>query len=80
MKTLKAYWAVTAAIIPGQEIKELTKVWEYTSEDYEKDCGSAAALRGCEIFLRMRSEANEYAESLQDPSEVNTVNLQFAWV
>lgn len=76
---LKAQWLVTAEIIPGQRIEELTKCWQYTSADYQLDTMETREA-GPTIFEQYRQAATDYAMSLQDPSSINIVNFQFMWI
>lgn len=75
---LKACWTVTAEVIPGQAIMELTKVWEYTSHDFLQD-GDTPKDQPT-IFSRCVQESGEYAMSLQDPSAINVVTCKFMWM
>lgn len=71
---LKAQWLVTAELIPGHIKDELTRVWQYTSSDFEADRKDAV------IFKRYREEASAYALELQDPAQNNIVRLEFMWL
>ena len=37
MKTAKAFFEVTAGIIPGTAMPEYCKRWNYTSDEYQQD-------------------------------------------
>ena len=75
---LKAQWTVTAAVIPGILVEELTRTWNYTSHDFLQD--GTTPLDQPTIFSRYVKESADYAMELQDPASVNVVNLQFYWV
>lgn len=70
---LKAYWQVTAGVIPGIPNPELSRRFNLTSSDYESEKRS-------EIIEAKRAEASSYAESLQNPSVLNWVTLEWVWV
>jgi hypothetical protein len=70
----KAFFTVTAGLIPGEPIPEHTRLWSYTSLDHELDRNDA------ERFLRMREQATAYANLLMNPAFVNWVRLDFLWV
>lgn len=74
MSAVKAQWVVSAELIPGTIIEELTRVWQYTSSDFQADGEDAA------IFKRYREEANAYALELQNPAQNNIVRLVFMWL
>lgn len=77
MNALKAQWVVTAELIPGHVIEELTRVWQYTSGDHERDTKEEGPIT---LFMQKRNEAMGYCEALQDPSRVNIVRLEFMWL
>lgn len=74
---LVAQWTVFAEIIPGNPMPEYTRIWEYTSEDLQKD---EAMEKGVTLFEMRKLEATAYAMALQDPSQVNIVRFQFMWL
>jgi hypothetical protein len=78
MIALKAIFRVTAGVIPGTLIPEHTKQWNYTSEDYEKDC--AAKLDEPTIFSTQLGEAHEYAKRLSNPAYLNWVKVDWVWI
>lgn len=78
MKRCKAIWSVTAEIIPGQIIPELSRGWAYTDHDYLQD--KEKPKDQPTIFSTYVQESADYAMSLQDPSSVNIVKLQFMWM
>lgn len=69
---LKAQWVVTAGIVPGEKIDELTKIWQMTNQETE-------AKNKSEIFFRYVKEATEYAAHLQKTEYINWVNLEWIW-
>ena len=77
---LKAYWQVTAGVIPERIEGEHTKVWYYTSEDYEKDCLLSADSTETSIFQQMALEAQAYWLSRNDPRYLNWADLKFMWM
>lgn len=80
---LKAVWTVQAGVIPGTPESELTRQWNYTSADYDKDCREntlPAQDQAVSIYLRMEAEASAYAASLRDPRQWNWVELRWMWL
>ncbi len=85
INALKAQWVVTASVIPGEPDRSLTRVWHYTGFDhladleYQRTHGETAGMAGTR-FAKMRAEARDYAESLQEPSMQNWVKLDWMWM
>ena len=83
---VRCYWIVTAGVVPGTDIDELTKRWVLSSETFyrEQEMPEADFKKefpdGRSTFARFRDEAHEYAKELNDPSVVNWVNAQFMWM
>lgn len=77
MGGLKASWEVTAGIIPGTPMPELTKRWNYSGQDFDRD--RAADAESLTLFRMLADEARHYAQSLQDPRRLNWVNLTWLW-
>jgi hypothetical protein len=75
----KAFWTVTAGIIPGDAMPEYGRQWCYTDVNFEHDqsLGSSEEER---IFVRMDREAHDYAKSVTHPSYVNWVKVEFLWI
>lgn len=74
----KAFFTVTAGIIPGELIREHCRQWPYTSEDYAADaqCAPDELTR----FAQRRDEALAYAREAFDPRQLNWVTVEFIWV
>ena len=78
-------WEVTAGIIPGTPIPELTRRWVITSEYWEKSNAMSdeqfAAVHpdGKSAFFTFRKEALEYTETLYDPRYHNWVRCEWIW-
>ena len=75
---LKALWSVYAGVIPDIPMPEHTRTWNYTSADYEADC--VLPEEQTPKFIQLRSEAQEYADSLSDPRRLNWVRLEWTWI
>lgn len=84
MAGLKAMWTVRVGMYPGEVemLKERSKQWLYTSDDYAADCGmpDTPDAGANSIFQRYRREATEYWTSLNDPRQLNWAELSFVWV
>jgi len=78
MTRAKAFWTVTAGIIPGDAMVEYSKQWGYTSEDYEQD--REVEVMSESVFARMDREAHAYAKSITHPAYVNWVKVEFLWI
>lgn len=80
----KAFFTVTAGIIPEVLDEALSRQWCYTSNDYEADKAAIDAMTSNgpdgTWFVHYRNEAMAYARDLMDPSRVNWVHLDFVWV
>lgn len=75
MNALKAQWVVQCGLIPDEDpMEEYTRVWNYTSKDYEAD-GS----HRWDIFQGMAREAHDYAASLQ-MGGLNWVRVDYLWM
>ena len=87
-KALKAIWTVRGGIIPRQALPELTKQWNYTSDEFEADReatkdevpGSEHPEKPPTIFQTKRDEAIAYWTELNDPARLNWADCQFYWV
>ena len=75
MNALKGQWIVTGGVMPQAE-STYTKAWNYTSKDLEKDRDNGDYA----IFIEMRDKAYEYAKSLNSPSMLNWVTVNWVWV
>lgn len=74
----KAFFVVTAGLLPEEPMPEHTRQWGYTSIDYEAD--RAAAGFDSTLFAKRRTEALDYARGLMDPRAVNWVRMEFVWL
>lgn len=79
MKAARAAWEVTAGLIPGNPDPEFTKVWGYTSDDAEQDRARPEDDDTPPIFEQRMKEAYEYAMSLNYPSRLNWVRVDWIW-
>ena len=69
MEPLKLAIEVQAGIIPGEPMSEFTKAWHLTSEEYDDP----------DTYFAKAGAANLYALTLQNPSRVNWVRLEWIW-
>lgn len=71
MKTLalKCSVRVCAGIVPNEPVEELTREWSFTQED----------LKNPPIYVDQTGAAMNYAMSLQNPTKVNWVRLDWIW-
>jgi len=75
MTAIKAKWTITAGIILGQPMDEYLKILIYTGKMNEKD----KELEFPVIFHNLKSEAYEYARTLNNPGLINWVDIKFVW-
>jgi hypothetical protein len=84
MIAAKAFFVVTAGIIPEEPDPALSRQWSYTSVDYEADKAAIDAMvsngPGGTKYVEYRRQALAYAGELMNPSLVNWVRLEFIWV
>jgi len=95
LNALKAKFTVHAGVIPGDPDPKLTKVWEYTSEDFAADQALSPDEGAMEFldlrqaspsesrstrFTRMHAEAMRYYSGLADPAHQNWATLAWYWV
>ncbi len=78
LQAAKAFFTVTAGVIPGRTVDEYSKQWGYTSTDYEQD--KQTPQDHPTIFSKRLDEAHEYAKSISNPGFVNWVRVEFMWV
>lgn len=78
MLTAKAFFTVTAGIIPGQVMPEYSRQWGYTSDDYEKDLATPEDRPT--IFARRLAEAYAYAIEISSPRSLNWVRVEWMWL
>ena len=78
MSALKAQWVVTAGVLMGEPEDKYTRVWEYTSEDDEKD--RASEWPTITRFSTQMEAANLYARTIMVPQAINWVKLEFIWL
>jgi len=65
-------WEVRAGVIPDIPLQELTRIWGLTSAEYESP-------QSGELFTARLKEASDYAAQLQNPRQVNWVQLYWIW-
>ncbi len=78
-RALKGTWLVTAGLIPGELVDEYTRLYQYSSTDYDLDDQMREPEDGVTIFRKLTHEAYQYALSLSDPSVANWVKLKWIW-
>jgi len=69
MSALKCSVSVTAGLVIGQPIPNLTRTWTFTQEDLDNP----------PIYVDRTGSAMNYAMSLQNPQTVNWVRLEWIW-
>lgn len=77
MQSLKAAFQVTAGVVPGHPEDEFTRVWYYTSNDFEND--TKGDREKISTFQKVMLESSRYCESLINPSRLNWVKLEWIW-
>lgn len=71
---------MTAGVIPGVLIPELSRRWYYTSADSEADMKLLASQPGASIrFKELQKEAMDYANAILDPGRLNWVRVDWIW-
>lgn len=78
MQAAKAFFTVTAGVIPNTAIPEHTRQWGYTSDEYEKD--NQTPFDQPTIFSSRLEEVHRYAMSLSNPAYLNWVTVDWIWV
>lgn len=76
----KAYFQVQAGLIPGEPDPLLSRIWTYTSADFEQDLVNPAGQGGLSIFATKMLEASHYSLGLIDPAARNWVTLDWIWL
>ena len=76
---LKASWEVTAGVVPGIGIAELTKRWLYTSADFEEDTKHTSEQGYQPKFMKLLAEASFYQAQLTNPHFINWVQMSFTY-
>jgi len=78
----KAFFTVTAGIIPGTVDPQYTKHWGYTDLDFEDDVKAMEKdpERRTSKFIERMDAAYFYARSITNPRAVNWVHVEFVWV
>jgi hypothetical protein len=74
----KAFFRVTAGVVPGESRPEYEKRWDYSSADYEQD--RVAAPDEETVFAKQLKLAHDYAMSITNPAYLNWVRTEFLWV
>lgn len=69
MDALKCSIHVTAGVVLGESISDLTRVWQFTQ----------AHLDNPPTYIDQTGAAMNYAMSLQNPEKVNWVKLEWVW-
>jgi len=70
MDALKCSVYVTAGVIPGECVPELTRQWHFTQKDLDSPPD----------YIDRTGAALNYAMSLQNPAAVNWVKLEWIWM
>lgn len=76
---LRAYWAVSAGVIPDVPVQSYYKRWEYTDVDKEADDRIKEPWEVA-IFAKKRAEAMDYYLQISLPNLVNWAKLEFMWM
>lgn len=71
----KCAWQVTAGIIPGHAMPELTRAWGIASGELEA-LDDAGRTR---LYRERQSAAMVYAADLMDPHRLNWVRVEWIW-
>lgn len=90
VKSLKGAWEVTAGVIPGVAVLELTKTWVYTAEDHAADQAllTEEEAQGLQAdrpdatltrFQKVAEEAGSYWCSMNDPRVNNWAMVRWIW-
>jgi hypothetical protein len=74
----KAFFQVTAGVIPNVPIADYAKSWGYTDAEFEQD-GKAAPDQPT-IFSTRLKEAHDYAMGLSNPAYLNWVKVEWLWI
>ena len=78
MNALKGQWVVTAGVLIGEPMPELTRGYDYTSEEYEADL--KCEWPDITKFSRRMEDAMFYARTIMVPQNVNWVRVDFTWL
>jgi hypothetical protein len=73
---LRCSWEVTAGLLPRDPMPEYTRRWLLTSETFYAE----QAEQQYKTFQRYQAEAREYARSLEIPSALNWVNVEWVYL
>ena len=65
----KCVFKVTAGVLVGESMPELTRIWEITQEDLDNP----------PIFIDQSGAAMNYTMSLQNPERCNWVKFEWIW-
>jgi hypothetical protein len=85
-RSLRCVWEVTAGLIVGQAIPELSKTWQITNEYMESLPQELSQEEWKERFpdgtkfYQFQQAAYAYARSLSNPSQVNWVKVEWIWL
>ena len=69
MLPLKCSVIVVGGIIPGEPIPDRTRQWDFTQEDMDNP----------PTYIDKSGAAMNYAMSLQNPTQLNWVRLDWIW-
>lgn len=72
---IKAIWEVTAGVMPNFPIDDYYKRWHLLSREW--DGGSE---KGRERYEDLVAKVAHYAQSIQNPSGVNWVRMEWTWL
>lgn len=70
---MRCRWIVRAGVLPGQPDPDLTRSFVITAGEWADDTSRDR------VWLERQGAATVYALSLQDPSRVNWVAMEFVW-
>lgn len=72
-----AAFEVVAGLIPGQPMVEFTKVFPYQSDDLEAD--KLVPQDEPTKYSKLSEEAHLYARNLENPQQLNWVQVTWIW-
>jgi len=92
---VRGAWEVVAGIVPGQPLREFTKHFWYTSDDWQRAQAQTEIVIAEESgkipsapqreepwkskFQTLREEALAYATQLANPARLNWVQVTWIW-
>jgi len=72
-----AAFKVVAGVLPGTPIPELTRTFPYQAEDLEAD--KLVPQDEPTKYSKLSEEAHLYARGLEDPQQLNWVQVTWIW-